>query len=81
MAKLNHKYSGDLDVMALYAESLMVLNPWAMWTKEAGSTDIVPANENTLVVKATLERVSKAVTLHIVCACQGGASYPVVFPS
>lgn len=59
MAKLNDKYPGDLDVMALYAESLMVLNPWAMWTTEA---DIAPANDNTLVVKAILERVCKADT-------------------
>ncbi len=67
MAKLNDKYPGDLDVMALYSESLMVLNPWAMWTKEADGTDIVPANDSTLVVKAILERVSDAVTRPVPC--------------
>ena len=63
MAKLNDKYPDDLDVMALYAESLMVLSPWAMWTKGANNTSIVPANDKTLVVKAILERVSKAVLI------------------
>jgi len=70
MAKLNDKYPDDLDVMALYAESLMTLNPWAMWTREAEGTDIVAADNNTLVVKAILERVRKSLTRTVFGACQ-----------
>lgn len=59
MAKLYEKYADDVDVAALYAESLMVLNPWAMWVKESGASgEIVPANGDTLVVKDVLEKVS-----------------------
>ncbi len=86
MAQLNEKYPGDLDVMALYAESLMTLNPWAMWTKEADSTDIIPADENTVVVKAILERVSNAATWPFLGGSQSGgilpsADSPVIYTS
>lgn len=60
MAKVNDKYPDDLDVMALYAESLMVLKPWALWAKKAETSDeIVPADGNTVVAKKVLERVSE----------------------
>ena len=57
MAKLYKKHAGDLDVAAMYAESLMVLKPWAMWTRDPVSGDITPAIEGTLVAKDVLERV------------------------
>ncbi|CAM9209249.1 unnamed protein product [Scytosiphon promiscuus] len=60
MSRLYDKYNSDLDVIALYAESLMVLNPWTMWVKqeveESAEVTIVPADGNTLVVKDILER-------------------------
>lgn len=59
MAKLSNKYPDDLDVAGLYAESLMVLKPWALWVKQAENSDeIVPADGKTLIAKAVLERVS-----------------------
>lgn len=58
MAKLYVKYADDVDVAALYAEALVVLNPWAMWVKQAEPPgEIVPANGDTLVAKGVLERV------------------------
>lgn len=60
MAKLSEKYPDDLDVTALYADSLMVLNPWVLWIKRPGnSSEIVPRDEKTLIAKAVLERVSQ----------------------
>lgn len=59
MAKLSAKYRDDLDVMALYADSLMVLNPWVLWVKRPENPDeIVPRDDKTLAAKAILERVS-----------------------
>lgn len=58
MGKLYAKYgSEDLDVAAMYAESVMVLKPWAMWVKDDTSGDIVPADTNTLLVKQILTKV------------------------
>lgn len=57
MAKLHKKHVGDVDVAAVYAESLMVLKPWAMWTRDSVSGDITPTIEGTLVAKDVLERV------------------------
>lgn len=57
MAKLYKKHAGDLDVAAVYAESLMVLKPWAMWTKDPETGDITPAIEGTLIAKSVLEQV------------------------
>lgn len=63
MAKLRDKYPDDLDVTALYAESLMVLNPWVLWVKGAEPPgEIVAADGKTLIAKAVLERVSQADT-------------------
>lgn len=62
MARLYDKYADDLDVAALYSESLMALNPWAMWVRKdveaTGEAEIVPVNGSTLIVKDVLERVS-----------------------
>lgn len=60
MAKLHNKYPGDHDVTAVYAESLMVLHPWAMWVKNETSGEIGPVNDSTLLVKTVLEEVSIA---------------------
>ncbi|CAM9477756.1 unnamed protein product [Ectocarpus fasciculatus] len=63
MARLYDKYADDLDVAALYSESLMVLNPWAMWVRQdaeaTGEAEIVPVNGSTLIVKDVLERAMK----------------------
>ena len=34
MAPIYEKYSGDLDVAAIYVEALMNLNPWQLWNKD-----------------------------------------------
>lgn len=60
MSKLYEKYSGNLDVAALYAESLMVLKPWKLWIKDTLSGEVAPANNSTLVAKSVLEGVSKS---------------------
>jgi tetratricopeptide (TPR) repeat protein len=51
MKSLSEKYPDDLDAATLYAESLMDLNPWKLW-----SLDGKPA-ENTERIIATLESV------------------------
>jgi hypothetical protein len=51
MKKLSRRYPDDNDAAALYAESLMDLNPWKFW-----SSDGKPA-EGTLEIVAVLERV------------------------
>ena len=34
MAPIYQKYTGDLDVAAIYVEALMNLNPWQRWDKD-----------------------------------------------
>jgi tetratricopeptide (TPR) repeat protein len=51
MKSLSEKYPDDLDAATLYADSLMVLKPWKLW-----SLDGKPA-ENTELIIATLESV------------------------
>jgi tetratricopeptide (TPR) repeat protein len=51
MRELSIRYPDDLDAATLYAESLMNLNPWQLW-----SLDHEPA-ENTLEIVKTLESV------------------------
>ncbi|HEY1468490.1 MAG TPA: hypothetical protein VGF61_05560 [Candidatus Acidoferrum sp.] len=51
MKALSAKYPDDLDAATMYAESLMDLNPWKLW-----SGDGKPA-ENTLEIVAILESV------------------------
>ena len=58
MSKVYEKHPGNLDVAALYGESLLVLKPWAMWVRDAESGKIVPASPSTLVAKDILEAVS-----------------------
>lgn len=70
MGKLYAKYgSEDLDVAAMYAESVMVLKPWAMWVKDDTSGDIVPADTNTLLVKQILTKTM---------AAPGGMEHPAI---
>jgi tetratricopeptide (TPR) repeat protein len=53
MRDLAHKYPNDPDAQVIFAESLMDLHPWQLW-----SVDGKP-NENTLEIIATLEAVLK----------------------
>ncbi|CAM9191045.1 unnamed protein product [Hapterophycus canaliculatus] len=73
MAWLYNKYNNNLDVIALYAESLMVLNPWRLWVKQQaeGSNEvaILPTDGKTLVVKEILERAMEL---------PGGMEHPIV---
>eukprot|EP00903_Cladosiphon_okamuranus_P011990 g11259.t1 len=70
MAKLGEKYPDDLDVTALYAESLMVLNPWVMWVKRGDHLgEIVPTDGKTLIAKTILERAM---------SLPGGMEHPIV---
>ena len=53
MKELSHKYPDDLDAATLYADSLMVLRPWKLWTKDG------KPEEGTEEIVATLESVMK----------------------
>src|SRR6184192_1501721 len=59
MGKLAARYPDDLDVVTLYAESAMNLNPWKLWT-----ADGKPA-EGTDEIVATLESVLKRDPNHL----------------
>src|SRR5215475_10066025 len=59
MADLVRRYPEDLDAATLYAESLMNLRPWKLWT-----LDGKPA-EDTPQILATLESVLKRAPNHI----------------
>jgi hypothetical protein len=52
MAKLAERYSDDLDAATLYAESMMNLNPWKLWTADGkpaeGTEEIVSVLESVL---------------------------------
>jgi tetratricopeptide (TPR) repeat protein len=52
MAKLVARYPDDLDAATLYAESMMNLNPWKLWTADgkpaAGTNEIVATLESVL---------------------------------
>jgi tetratricopeptide (TPR) repeat protein len=59
MRDLSRKYPDDLDAATLYAESMMLLRPWHLWTKDGK-----PA-EDTPEIVATLESVLKRNPDHI----------------
>jgi len=59
MGDLSKKYPDDMDAATLYAESMMNLHPWQLW-----STDGKP-NEGTLDIIAVLEAVLKRDPNHI----------------
>lgn len=52
MRQLSAKYPDDTDAASFFAESLMVLNPWKLWTKEGqpapGTEEIVRVLESVL---------------------------------
>ena len=55
MAPLYKKYSGDLDVTAVYVEALMNLNPWTLWNKDASTGEITPVDDSTLMLIKIME--------------------------
>jgi tetratricopeptide (TPR) repeat protein len=59
MRTLARRYPGDLDVRTLYAESMMNVHAWKLW-----SSDGRPA-EGTMEIIATLERVLKRDPVHM----------------
>jgi tetratricopeptide (TPR) repeat protein len=59
MRRVAHRYPDDLDVQTLFAESLMDLHPWQLW-----SLDGKPG-PNTLEIVATLEAVLKRDPNHL----------------
>src|SRR5581483_9552706 len=59
MAKLVERYPDDLDAATLYAESLMNLNPWKLWTKGG------KPNQDTEEILAVLESVLKRDPNHL----------------
>ena len=58
MAALAQQYPGDLDAQTLYAESLMDLRPWQLWTRDGKPADVTPE------VMRVLESVLKRSPLH-----------------
>ncbi len=59
MKELVQRYPDDLDAAVLYAESLMDLHPWQLWTKDGKPT------EGTEEIVAVLEAVLKRDPQHI----------------
>ena len=55
MAPLYEKYSGDLDVTAIYVEGLMNLKAWQLWDKNTTTGEITPADDNTLLLVKIME--------------------------
>ena len=55
MAPLYEKYSGDLDVTAVYVEALMNLNPWTLWNKDSSTGEITPVDDSTLMLIKIME--------------------------
>ena len=55
MAPIYQKYSGDLDVAAIYVEALMNLNPWQLWDKDTKTGNITPVDDNTLLCVEIME--------------------------
>ena len=58
MAPLYAKYSGNLDVAAIYAEGLMNLKPWALWNKDTSTGEsTVSANYRPLPPRPSRPRI------------------------
>ena len=55
MAPLYEKYSGNLDVTAVYVEALMNLKAWQLWDKNTTTGEITPADDNTLLLVKVME--------------------------
>src|SRR5439155_25462645 len=58
MAALAKAYPSDLDAQVLYAESLMDLRPWQLWTRDGKPADVTPE------VIRVLESVLRRAPLH-----------------
>jgi tetratricopeptide (TPR) repeat protein len=54
MGELHQRYPDDLDAATLYADSLMGLSPWQLWTKDGQPTEHTP--EIVSVLEAVLKR-------------------------
>jgi len=54
MAALATAYPSDLDAQVLYAESLMDLRPWQLWTRDGQPSDVTP--EVMRVLEAVLQK-------------------------
>jgi tetratricopeptide (TPR) repeat protein len=59
MKSLSEKYPDDTDAATLYADSLMALNPWKLWTLDG------KANDNTDEIVSVLEGVLKRDPDHV----------------
>jgi tetratricopeptide (TPR) repeat protein len=59
MGKLAARYPDDLDAVTLYAESMMNLNPWKLWTADG------KPGENTEEIVSVLESVLKRDPNHL----------------
>ena len=55
MAPLYEKYRGNLDVTAVYVEALMNLKAWQLWDKNTTTGEIIPADDNTLLLVKVME--------------------------
>ncbi len=60
MAPLYEKYSGNLDVTAIYVEGLMNLKAWQLWDKNTATGEITPADDNTLLLVKIMEDAFEA---------------------
>ena len=57
MSNLYKKYGQDHpDVVALYVEGMMNLNPWQLWEKSAATHEITPADDTTLKIVEVLKK-------------------------
>ena len=78
MAPIYEKYSGDLDVAAIYVGALMNLNPWQLWNKDTKTGKITPVDDNTLLcVKISKKhlrtwRVPKNILHYAICIVMPG---------
>src|SRR5262249_30177637 len=59
MKALHERYPDDLDAATLYAESLMILNPWKLWSLDGKPAD--GTEEIISVLQSVLKRDSKHV--------------------
>lgn len=59
MRAVAHRYPGDADVQALFAESLMDLHPWQLWSDDG------KPNVDTIEIVSTLEAVLKTHPEHL----------------
>src|SRR6185503_14150298 len=54
MKELSAKYPDDLDAATIYAESMMDMNPWALWNSDGTPWELTP--EITRVLESVLRR-------------------------